>query len=225
MQPGRARTSRLGQGTTPKNARFMSNVQDLIGCDARDERGCLFHAPDCDQRNCFVVQEKKQETITGRKATMPEHYRCTITCAFSWKRKHYEDECYHKQRPLANPKSQNASGKGSGKGNADKDSGKGKFKGHGKGQGGKGKGGRGGSDRKPDKDKNADQSGGNPNPTPGGNSEPSGGQPNTGPTTCPQTQAQQEQGTERANKDGDQSNARKYSRFNVHGVETAEEGV
>ena len=174
---------RNGQGTTPKNARFMSNVQDLFWCDARDEQGCLLHAPDCDQRNCFVVQGRKQETNTGSKAKMLDHYRCTTTCAFCEKRKHYEDECYHKQRLLAKLKNENGSGKGSGKGNTDQGSGKGKSKGHGKGQGGKGKGGRGGSDRKPNKDKNADQSGGNPNPTPGGNSEPSGGQPNTGPTT------------------------------------------
>ena len=33
-----------GQGTTPKNARFMSNVQDLFWCDARNEQGCLLHA-------------------------------------------------------------------------------------------------------------------------------------------------------------------------------------
>ena len=55
---------RPGQGTTPKSARFMSNVQNLFGCDARDEQGCLLHAPDCDQRNCFVVHGKKQETNT-----------------------------------------------------------------------------------------------------------------------------------------------------------------
>ena len=57
------------------------------------------------------------------------------------------------------------------------------------------------------------QSGGNPNTTPGGNSEPSGRQRNMGPTTRSQTQAQQEQGTKRANEDGDQSNTRKCSRF------------
>ena len=204
---------RLGLGTSRKKTRFMINVQDLFWCDARDEQGCLLHAPDCEQRSCFVVQEKKQETNTGGKAKLPDHHRCAITCAFCGKRKHYEDECYHKQRLLAKLKSENESGKGSGKGNADEDSGKGKSKGHGKGQGGKGKGGRGGSDRKPDKDKNADQSGGNPNPRPGGNSEPSGGQPNTGPTTCSQTQAQQEQRTKRANEDGDQSNSCKRSRF------------
>ena len=98
-------------------------------------------------------------------------------------------------------------------GNTDQDDGKGKSKGNGKGQGGKGKDGRGGSDRKPDRDKKGNQSGGNPNTTPRGNSEPSGGQPNTGPTTRSQTQAQQEQRTKRANEDGDQFNARKRSRF------------
>ena len=169
--------------------------------------GCLLHARDCDQRNCFVVQGKKQDTNTGSKAKMPDHYRCTISCAFCGKRKHYEEECYHKQRLSAKLKIKNTTGKGSGKGNADKDGGKGKSKGHGKGQGGKGKVGRGGPHRKPDKDKNADQSGGNPNPTPGGNCEPSRGQPNTGPTTRSQTPAQQEQGNKRANEDGDQSNA------------------
>ena len=45
-----------------------------------------------------MVQGKKQETNTGAKRKMPAHYRCTITCAFSGKRKHYEDKCYHKQR-------------------------------------------------------------------------------------------------------------------------------
>ena len=108
---------------------------------------------------------------------------------------------------------ENASGKGSGKGNANKDDGQGKSKGNGNGQGGKGKDGRGGKDRKPERDKNANQSTGNPNPMPGGNPEPSGGQPITAPTTRFKTQAQQEQGMKRANEDGDQSNARKSSRF------------
>ena len=174
---------RPGQGTTPKNARFMSNVQDLFWCYARDEQGCLLDAPDCYQRNCFVVRGKKQQTNTGGKAKLLDHYRCTITCAFGGKRKHYEDERYHMQRLSAKLKSQNGSGKGIGKDNADDDSGKGKPKGHGKGHIGKGKGRRGGCDRKQDKGKNADQFGWNPTPTPGGNSEPSGGQANTEPTT------------------------------------------
>ena len=159
-----------------------------------------------------MVQPKKQETNTGSKAKMPDHYRCTITCAFCGKRRHCEDECYQKQCLSAKLKTENGSGKGSGKGNANHGSGKGMSKGRGKGQE-KGKGDRGGSDRKPDKDKNADQCGGNPDPTPGGNSEPCGGQPNMGPITRFQTQAQQEQGTKRGNGHGDQSDSRKRFRF------------
>ena len=154
----------------------MSNVQDLFWCDARDEHGHLQHAPDCQQRDCFVVQGEKQETNTGVKPRMPDHYRCTITCAFCGKRKHYEDECYHKQRLSAKLKGEDlgkGSGKSGGKGNGN-DSGKGKAKGGGKGQD-KNQGERGGgANRQPDRDnKNQDKNGGNPNPNPGGNSEPS----------------------------------------------------
>ena len=67
---------------------------------------------------------------------MPDCYRCTITCAFCGKGKHYEDECYHKQRPSAKLKGEDP-GKGSGKGGAKgngNDSGKGKWKGRGRDQ-------------------------------------------------------------------------------------------
>ena len=69
----------LDRGLPPKTARFMSNAHDLFWCDARDEQGCLLHAPDCDQQDCFVVQGKEQETNTGGKAKLPDQYRCTIT--------------------------------------------------------------------------------------------------------------------------------------------------
>ena len=206
--------SRPGQGTTPKHAhaRIMENVKELFWCDARDEQGHLQHAPDCEQRDCFVVQGKQQEKNTGAKAKLPDHYRCTITCAFCGKRKHYEDECYHKQRLSAKLKGEDpgkGSGKGGGKGKGN-DSGKGKSKERGQGQD-KGQGGRGGgANRQPDR-KNKDKNGGNPNPNPGGNSEPSGGQ--SGPTTRSQTQAQQEQGAKREHEGGDDGNAKKRSRF------------
>ena len=182
--------SRPGQGTTPKHAhaRIMENVKELFWCDARDQQGHLQHAPDCEQRDCFIVQGKQQEKNTGAKAKLPDHYRCTITCAFCGKRKHYKDECYHKQRLSVKLKGEDP-GKGSGKGGSKgkgNDSGKGKSKGRGQGQD-KSQGGRGGgANRQPDKDnKNEDNNGGNPNPNPGGNSEPSGGQ--SGPTTSSQT--------------------------------------
>ena len=71
-----------GQGTTLKHARIMGNVQELCWCDARDEVGHLQHAPDCDQRDCFAVQGKKQENNTGSKRKMPDDYRCTIFSEF-----------------------------------------------------------------------------------------------------------------------------------------------
>ena len=93
----------------------MENVKELFWCDAREEQGHLQHTPDCEQRDCFVVQGKQQEHNTGAKAKLPDHYTCTITCAFCGKRKHYEDECYHKQRLSAKLKGEDP-GKGSGKG-------------------------------------------------------------------------------------------------------------
>ena len=123
----------------------MDNVKELFWCDARHEHGHLQHAPDCEQRDCFVVQGKRQETNTGAKPKIPDHYRCTITCAFCGKRKHYEDECYHKQRLSTTLKGEDPGkgpGKGGGKDNGH-DSGKGKSKGRGKGQD-KSRGGRGG---------------------------------------------------------------------------------
>ena len=66
--------SRPGQGTTPKHAhaRIMENVKELLWCDARDEQGHLQHAPDCEQRDCFVVQGKQQKKNTGAKAKLPD---------------------------------------------------------------------------------------------------------------------------------------------------------
>ena len=145
---------------------------------------------------------------------MPDHYRCIITCAFCGKRKHYEDECYHKQRLWARLRGEDpgeVSGKRGGKGNGN-DSGKGKAKGRGKGQD-KNQGGRGGgANRRPDNNnKNQEKNRGNPNTNPGGNSEPSRGQ--SGPTTRLQTQAQREQGGKREHEGGDDGNAQKRSGF------------
>ena len=41
--------ARPGQRTTPKHARIMDNVKELLRCDARDEQGHLQQAPDCEQ--------------------------------------------------------------------------------------------------------------------------------------------------------------------------------
>ena len=170
--------------------------------------------PGYEQRDCFVVQGEKQETNTGAKAKMPDHYRCTITCAFCGKRKYYEDECYHKHHLSANLKGEDfgkSSGKGGGMGNGN-DAGKGKSKGRGKEQDKIQGGRRGGTNHQPGKhNKNPDKNGGNPNPNPEGSSEPSGGQ--SGPTTRSQTKAQREQGAKGEHVGGDDGNAKKRSRF------------
>ena len=49
---------RPGQGTTPKSAHYMGNVQGLFWSDANDEQGGLVHAPYCDQHERFVVHGK-----------------------------------------------------------------------------------------------------------------------------------------------------------------------
>ena len=197
---------RPGQGTTPRNTHYMGKVQDLFWCDARKEQRAPPHATDCNQHECFVFQGEKQETNTGGKAKMPDHYRCTITCAFCGKCKHYEDEWYHKQRLCNKLWSAAQSGGGGAGGKSQGAKGKGKSQGQSKGQGqAQGKG---GGRRHPEKKnnnknqhKNQDSLGGNPNPSSRGtNPQPSCGMQNTGPTTCFQTQAQQAQGTKRANE-------------------------
>ena len=189
----------------------MCNVQDLFCSDARG----LVHAPDCDQHECFVVLGKKKETNTGGKAKIPNHYSCTITYAFSDQRKHYEDECYQKQRLSAKLKSEAQNGGGGGGGKNNGGTGNEKCQAPGKGKGreqGKG-GGRGGPDKK-SHDKNQDESGRNPNPTLGkANPEPSGRQLEPGLTTHSEMQAQQKEGAKRGNEDGDVSNPRKPPRL------------
>ena len=167
--------SRPGKETTPKHAhaRIMENVKELSWCDARDEKGHLQHAPDCEQRDCFVVQGKQQEKNTGARAKLPDHYRCTITCAFCGKRKHYEDEGYHKQRLSAKLKGEDpgkSSGKGGCKGKGN-DSGKGKSKGRGQGQD-KSQGGRGGGANRQLDNKNKDKKEATPTLIQGGTPSP-----------------------------------------------------
>ena len=205
---------RFGQGTTAKHACIMDNVKELFCCDAGHEHGHLQHAPDCEQRDCFVVQGKKQETNTGAKAKMVDHYRCTITCTFCGKRKHYGDECYHKQRLSAKLKGEDpgkGSGKGGGKGNGN-DSGKGKSKGRGKGQD-KNHGGRGGgANRQPDEDnKNPDKDRGSPNPYSGGNSSPPEG--SLALPHAARLRPSESRGRGVSMKGGDDGNGKKRSRF------------
>ena len=163
-------------GQQQRNARYMKG--HLFWCDATDSSGAPTHSPDCPQHNCLIVKGKKQQSNTGTKEKMPDHFRCTVTCSFCGRRKHYEDECYHKKRLSERLKKEVDGGKGGGQApypkkddkKDDKNSGKGKGKGKGKGQDknkgqgdGGSKGGRGPTNTPPTPT----------TPTPGGSATPS----------------------------------------------------
>ena len=55
--------------------------------------------PDCDTQSACMLQLKhKQKTKDGQEAKHQHHFRCTITCGYCGKRRHYEDECHMKRR-------------------------------------------------------------------------------------------------------------------------------
>ena len=71
----------------------------LFYCKHVNDKGGPCHAPDCDHRSGCVLQLKRQQhTKDGKTVTHQDHFRCTITCGYCGKRRHYEDECHIKKR-------------------------------------------------------------------------------------------------------------------------------
>ena len=63
-----------------------------------DDKGGPCHAPDCDGRSACMLQLKRtQKTKDGQEVKHQDHFRCTITCGYCGKRRHYEDECHIKR--------------------------------------------------------------------------------------------------------------------------------
>ena len=57
------------------------------------------HAPDCDHGSGCMLQPKRlQHTKDGKTVTHQDHFRCTITCGYCGKHRHYEDECHIQKR-------------------------------------------------------------------------------------------------------------------------------
>ena len=119
------------------NLRAMSEVKPETGtpplfyCKPVNDKGGPCHAPDCEHRNGCVLQLKRQQyTKDGKTVTHQDHFRCTITCGYCGKRRHYEDECNikkgesdkHKrqeaerQKATRTPQNGDKGGKGGGKG-------------------------------------------------------------------------------------------------------------
>ena len=64
-----------------------------------DDRGGPCHAPECDGSSSWVLElQRKRKTKDGQEVKLQDRFRCTITCGYCGKRRHYEDECHIKRR-------------------------------------------------------------------------------------------------------------------------------
>ena len=74
-------------------------IRNLFYCRPTDDKSGPCHAPDCDGRSACMLQLKRtQKTKDGQEVKHQDHFRCTITCGFCGKRRHYEDECHIQRR-------------------------------------------------------------------------------------------------------------------------------
>ena len=81
----------------------------LFYCKPVNDKGGPCHAPDCNHRSGCVLQLKRQQhTREGKAVTYQDHFRCTITCGYCGKHRHYEDECHIKKRESDKRKRQEA---------------------------------------------------------------------------------------------------------------------
>ena len=129
-----------GGGKGRGNLRAINEVEPDAGtpplfyCKPVNDKGGACHASDCDLRSgCMLQMKRIQHTKDGKPVTHQDHFRCTITCGYCGKRRHYEDECHIKKResdklkrqeaerqktqtPTRNPPNGDKGGKGGGKG-------------------------------------------------------------------------------------------------------------
>ena len=129
LGPGATPTAECGEGKGPKNPtnanqgggkgrgnlRAMNEVKPEAGtpplfyCKPVNDRGGRCHAPDCDHRiGCMLQMKQQQHTKDGKTATLQDHFRCTITCGYCGKHRHYEDECHRKKQESDKHKRQEA---------------------------------------------------------------------------------------------------------------------
>ena len=103
-------TPERGEGKGPKNPtntnqggckgrgslRAMNEVKPDAGtpplffCKTVNDKGGPCHASDCDHRSsCMLQMKRQQHTKDGKPVTHQDHFRCTITCGYCGKRRHY----------------------------------------------------------------------------------------------------------------------------------------
>ena len=65
----------------------------LFYCKPVNDKGGPCLAPDRDHRSsCMLQMKRQQHSKDGKTMTHQDHFRCTSTCGYSGKRRHYEDE-------------------------------------------------------------------------------------------------------------------------------------
>ena len=104
-----------GGGKVRGNLRAMNEVKPYAGtpplfyCKPVNDKGGPCHALDCNQRSsCMLQMKRQQHTKDGKSVTHQDHFRCTITCGYCGKRRHYKDECQIKKRESDKLKRQEA---------------------------------------------------------------------------------------------------------------------
>ena len=97
------------------NLRAMNEVKPEAGtpplffCKPVNDKGGPCHASDYDHRSsCMLQMKRRQHTKDGKTVTHHDHFRCTITCGYCGKRRHYEDERHIKKRESDKHKRQEA---------------------------------------------------------------------------------------------------------------------
>ena len=129
LGPGGTPTPERGEGKGPenrtnsnqscgkgrRNLRAMNEIEPGAGtppfsyCKPVNDKGGACHAPDCDLRSGCMPQMKRQQHTKDEKTVIhQDHFRCTITCGYCGKRRHYEDEYQIKKRESDKNKRQEA---------------------------------------------------------------------------------------------------------------------
>ena len=96
-------------GVVLKSGATWSNVKQVHPHSSTVSLSMTRGDSDCHHRSGCVLQLKRQQhTKDGKTVTHQDHFRCTITCGYCGKRRHYEDECHIKRRESDKHKRQEA---------------------------------------------------------------------------------------------------------------------
>ena len=81
----------------------------LFYCKPVNDKGGPCYSSDCDHcSSCMLQMKRQQHTKDGKPVTHQDHFRCTITCGYCGKHRHYKDECHIKKRESDELKHQEA---------------------------------------------------------------------------------------------------------------------